>query len=115
MIVGWPEVQKTPQDGLTVACDWAPFLCLTQGATAITAHCVSVDAEILGGMGSGDFDVVTVGSAGVVAADAGVSGFVHSVTLTGGMLCAYSMVALTATFNDSPATTLTRAFQVNVR
>lgn len=115
MILGWPEVQKTPADVLTVACDWTPFLALTQGATSIAAHSVAVDAEILGGMGAGDFDFVTVGSAGVVAVDAGVSGVVQSVTLSGGMLHAYSMVALTATFNDAGGTTLTRAFQVNVR
>lgn len=115
MILGWPTVQKTPQDVVTVACDWTPFIILTQGATAITAHSVSVDAEILGGMGYGDFDFITVGAAGVVAIDAGVSGLVQTVTLTAGMLYAYSMIALTATFNDAGGTTLTRAFQVNVR
>ncbi len=113
MILGWPEVQKAPSDVLTVACDWTPFLALTRGATAIAAHSVAVDAEILGGSGAGDFDLVTVGFAGVGAADAGVAGLVHSVTLTGGLLNAYSLVALTATFNDSSS--LTRAFQVNVR
>jgi uncharacterized membrane protein len=115
VILGWPEVQKTPADVLTVACDWTPFLVLTKGATAIVAHSVSVDSELLGGMGAGDFDFVTVGAAGVGAVDAGVSGLVHSVTLTAGMLYAYSMVALTATFNDAAGTILTRAFQVNVR
>ena len=115
MIIGWPEVQKTPSDVLTVSCDWSPFLALTRRAAAITAHSVSADAEILGGMGSGDYDCVTVGAAGVVASDAGVSGLIHSVTLSGGLLQAYSMIALTATFDDACGTTLTRAFQVTVR
>lgn len=113
MIIGWPGVQKTPSDVLTVACDWTPFLPLTRAATSITAHSVAVDSEILGGMGAGDFDLVTVGFAAVGATDAGVVGFVHSVTVTGGMLAAYSMVALTATFSDG--TQLTRCFQCDVR
>jgi len=113
MILGWPAVEKTPQDVLTVALDWTPFISLTQGATSITAHSVSVDAQVIGAQGWGDFDFITVGSANVIAIDNGVTGFVQSVTLSQGLLLAYSIVALTVTFDDG--TQLTRCFQVNVR
>ena len=114
MIMGFGTAEKTPQDVITVLCDWTPFLVLTSGATSITAHSVAVDAEIAG-IESGGFggDFVSFGNAGVTAVDNGVTGVVHSVTLSGGMLCAYSVVASTVTFNEG--TQLTRSFQVNVR
>lgn len=114
MIMGFGTAEKTPQDIITVLCDWTPFLVLTQAATSITAHSVSVDAQITG-IDAGGFagEFISFGNAGVTAADNGVTGLVHSITLSGGMLNAYSVVASTVTFNEG--TQLTRAFQVDVR
>ncbi len=113
MIIGWPPVEKTPGDVLTVSLDWTPFLALTQNATSITAHSVAADSELTDDPGFGDADFVSIGTAGVIAADNGVTGMQHGVTLSGGSFRAYSIVSLTATFNDG--TVLTRSFQVNVR
>ena len=114
MIIGFPPVAKTSSDIITILCDWTPFVALTQGATSITAHSVVVDAQIDGAPGGfGEFDFLAIGTAGVTAVDNGVTGFVQSVTLSGGMLYAFSVVALTVTFSDG--TQLTRCFQASVR
>jgi hypothetical protein len=114
VILGFGTAEKTPQDVITVSCDWTPFLALcTPGASSITAHSVAVDTEIAGIEVGGFGDFLAIGNAGVIATDNGVAGLLHGVTLTGGMLWAYSVVALSVTFNDG--TQLTRGFQVNVR
>lgn len=115
MILGFPTARKTPQDVITVACDWTRFLPLTQGATSIVSHSIAVDLDIpdaaIGGFGDSDF--ITIGTAGVTAVDGGVVGFVQSVQLSGGLNYAYSIVALTVTFNEG--TQLSRSFKVLVR
>ncbi|RFB80406.1 hypothetical protein [Methylovirgula sp. 4M-Z18] len=109
MIFAWPDVQKAPTDIKIVHLDWSTLLDPSQATATIVGHdASSVIADDVGDLAQGP-----PGLAGVVAADAGVSGFIQSVNLSGGMPDGFTVVSAHIVLDDG--TDLTRSLRVLVR
>lgn len=109
MIFAWPDLQKAPTDVKIVRLDWSTLLDPAQVSATIVAHdAASVIADDVGDLSEG-----LPGFAGVAAEDTGVSGFVQSVKLSGGMADGFTVVSAHIVLDDG--TDLTRSFRILVR
>lgn len=108
MLIAFPDVQKAPDDILTVDLDWTPFA--PAGAT-ITAHDAYPEVGTLTAFAWGGG--IPPGLAEVVAQDAGITGLVQHVRLSAGNLGGYSAISGSVTFSDG--TKKVRSFLCMVR
>ena len=110
MILAFPDVQKAPSDIKTVALDWTNLLNSIDSASTVTAHTAWTEVP---NEGSSLYDNIAPGDAGVISADAGMTGFVQAVQLSGGDEQLYSVVTAQITFANGDQ--LARSFKVVVR
>jgi hypothetical protein len=107
-ILAFQDAQKTPNDIIVVECDWSPML---PANAVVVSHSVQTEPGDLTEYAFNES--IPPGLAMVTSEDAGMTGLLQKVKLSGGNLGCYSIISCRVVLEDG--TDKTRSFMAQVR